>query len=111
MQIFFSNMKIKFKSFINVTIRKNLKWSVTLLFAIIFANQQIKIANGLTVAGTLTAACAQKIRVSIGESVGAVTFFWEIIEVRNRTLIGNDSQEPTLVGLRIFLKTIMNLEE
>jgi len=44
----------------------------------------------LTVAGTLTAACAQKIRVSIGESVGNVTFLWEI----NRGTEQNPDWQP-----------------
>ena len=76
MQIFFS--KIKFKSFINATIRKNLKWSVTLLFAIIFANQQIKIAQGLSVDIQLLS-CPGLIQVSVtgGTPVGNPNYVYE----------------------------------
>ena len=78
MQIFFSNMKIKFKSFINTTIRKNLKWSVTLLFAIIFANQQVKIAQGLSVDIQLLS-CPGLIQVSVtgGTPVGNPNYVYE----------------------------------
>jgi len=61
-----------------VLVKNNIKWVVPFLVTIFLTNLQFKLSNGLTVAGTLTAACAKKIRVSIGESVGDVTFYWEI---------------------------------
>ena len=59
------------------SIKKSIQYLLIGLLFFSFAEQSLK-AQGLTVAGTLTAACAQKIRVSIGESEGTVTYFWEI---------------------------------
>lgn len=58
--------------------RFTFSWIMLLCFITLGAGFSNVMAQELTVAGTLTAACAQKVRISIGEAEGNVTYKWEI---------------------------------